>query len=1347
MSRKIRIKIFLMLFVVFLIMVSSKGTTSDPSRKIEIKLEYKNGSVWDSDDDGIETDRSAIDFTVENTRFNWNVDYSKLCTKWDIESIDGKETRSLCYGSTKCCGLVGLNSTGNKWNDSLYLQYGRDVFSRNNRVSARVIYVDYMLDIENPYSYIYYSDVDYLYAVYLDNSYFNSILAQDKTSDRKYMAVLSSFENIRGGGVIDKIVLSDINGNKVFGLNNKRLNLSFYINKTNSPLSISIINFTGKIARWENLERISVRLDDIADIVSNHNVIVRKAVTIKNIDKFLSGGYKGIVNFYVRGVLYSGVMHCDGVCKVMRECEGQDTDCYRRVGDNIIVFVPHFSSVILFLNSSAINLTIISPDNSTELTNGEDLYLNFTTNLTVRAKYMLDDGEQIDLGNNKTFFSVINGSLEFGVVDNGRHILLISLMDNSSGIANYSYSFIVNDTYAPVIDVTVDNSPLNNSLLNSSEIEVNISSSEYGKLMYRLNNGTSRTRSFDINRIVLINLSLNEGMNSLEINVSDMHNNSNLLFYYFNLTPRPSCADGIKNGDETDIDCGGSCGACIPFTVTLNKDVFELGEDVIVNILSRINSSVDLVVVNNGNVVYSEHITSYSPDYPIYVTKTIDNINEAGDYMVNATMDYKGHRETKILYFYVNAAPGNPLSVTIVPNKTTANEGEVIGFRAVVTGNTSSVSYNWDFGDGFTSTEETPTHTYYSNGSYTVNLTVLWDGWIKFATTKITVKKLINVSIIVKNESGSPLSDAYVGIENEEKVTGADGVVSFLINPGVYDIGVYREGYEVFSNVTRIYRNMTVEVRLRKKDDNNEAPVIVLSGPDDNIMIDDSNFTLYYKVMDSSNVNCTLYISFEGGWWIEKASQHGVEPDKENTLVVDNLDNGVYQWKIECIDDSGNSGTSEIRNIRVNKSEIKDEDDTIENAVSIIDEALSNLEYLGKNENDAASSLQLKKTLERARRDLRWAQRDLHNLIWRRLNKTEKEEVKASILERVEDIKRRTPKAVRVIDSKDFVSYPSREDVDNMSLLFLESKGRRYKKKEREAYSKYNQRLQGSISIMTKWMVVDVEYLSGDKGTVTLLNKVIKAKGNLTDTSIIESIPKRIASNTSRINALFKFDVVVEDPVIRIPMPLEEYSYYFNGRIELNDIKNIKSVLVYNDVVDVNPVVGFAVFGGVYSKIVESGSLRLVIEIFVIVILLIIYLNFSGAFTKVKYLIKDRKVMEEIREIDKKIDEAFEQLQTNQYEKAKSSYVDISQRFKKLPKELKEEVYGKISELTNRLDALYINKLIDRAVYSLESGQKKEALLIYNKISNIYKKISPRFKGAVLERCNELYKKIQAAKD
>ena len=39
--------------------------------------------------------------------------------------------------------------------------------------------------------------------------------------------------------------------------------------------------------------------------------------------------------------------------------------------------------------------------------------------------------------------------------------------------------------------------------------------------------------------------------------------------------PGPTCADGIKNGDETDVDCGGSCPRCATGKTCLRRDDCE----------------------------------------------------------------------------------------------------------------------------------------------------------------------------------------------------------------------------------------------------------------------------------------------------------------------------------------------------------------------------------------------------------------------------------------------------------------------------------------------------------------------------------------------------------------------------------------------------------------------------------------------------------------------------------------------------------------------------------------------------------------------------------------------------
>lgn len=67
------------------------------------------------------------------------------------------------------------------------------------------------------------------------------------------------------------------------------------------------------------------------------------------------------------------------------------------------------------------------------------------------------------------------------------------------------------------------------------------------------------------------------------------------------------------------------------------------------------------------------------------------------------------------------------LSVEFLANTRTVEEGEKVGFRPEISGGFEPYSYQWDFGDGNTSTEERPIHTYGSDGTYTVTLTITDD--------------------------------------------------------------------------------------------------------------------------------------------------------------------------------------------------------------------------------------------------------------------------------------------------------------------------------------------------------------------------------------------------------------------------------------------------------------------------------------------------------------------------------------------------------------------------------------------------------------------------------------------
>ena len=67
------------------------------------------------------------------------------------------------------------------------------------------------------------------------------------------------------------------------------------------------------------------------------------------------------------------------------------------------------------------------------------------------------------------------------------------------------------------------------------------------------------------------------------------------------------------------------------------------------------------------------------------------------------------------------------LGVKFTASTARVKEGEKVQFYSEIAGGFAPYSYEWDFGDGSTSTEEMPTHTYKTDGSYTVSLTVTDD--------------------------------------------------------------------------------------------------------------------------------------------------------------------------------------------------------------------------------------------------------------------------------------------------------------------------------------------------------------------------------------------------------------------------------------------------------------------------------------------------------------------------------------------------------------------------------------------------------------------------------------------
>ncbi len=100
-----------------------------------------------------------------------------------------------------------------------------------------------------------------------------------------------------------------------------------------------------------------------------------------------------------------------------------------------------------------------------------------------------------------------------------------------------------------------------------------------------------------------------------------------------------------------------------------------------------------------------------------------DTISGLTQYMNFDMADITSETGMEDITLLFDEATDQPLSVIIFE----FNDGTInnpINFSGLATGGTPSYSFRWDFGDGETSTERNPVHTFTTAGDYDVNLTV-----------------------------------------------------------------------------------------------------------------------------------------------------------------------------------------------------------------------------------------------------------------------------------------------------------------------------------------------------------------------------------------------------------------------------------------------------------------------------------------------------------------------------------------------------------------------------------------------------------------------------------------------
>ena len=144
-----------------------------------------------------------------------------------------------------------------------------------------------------------------------------------------------------------------------------------------------------------------------------------------------------------------------------------------------------------------------------------------------------------------------------------------------------------------------------------------------------------------------------------------------------------------------------------------------------------------------------------------------------GNYTVNLTVNDGNGTNSKILEIIVHEVPNNDkiLPVANIASNVTSGYAPLSVLFTDLSQN--AIVWNWNFGDGTTSTEQNPMHTYLAEGTYTVNLEVSNANGTASKTVTITVQNHIS---IWSSSGGSIISgSSYGSVENGHSGNSEEG--------------------------------------------------------------------------------------------------------------------------------------------------------------------------------------------------------------------------------------------------------------------------------------------------------------------------------------------------------------------------------------------------------------------------------------------------------------------------------------------------------------------------------------------------------------------------------------------
>ncbi len=368
---------------------------------------------------------------------------------------------------------------------------------------------------------------------------------------------------------------------------------------------------------------------------------------------------------------------------------------------------------------------------------------------------------------------------------------------------------------------------------------------------------------------------------------------------------------------------------------TIENSTIDFNFTVTDNMDTELNCNITL----DGKINNTESITAANGTPETY---SISGLSDGIHYWNITCIDEASNSNISLTY---NFTAGQPPSITLVePEQEYWNNDGNISFIYYVSDNNGLTNCSLIIDEVFNKTNET---TLTNNANNTINLTGINEGtynWsinctdtsgnIGSSSTARTfyvdkTKPTVNLS---RPESGAVISgyaadlnftvidnmDSSLecnltldgSVQNSNPISADNGSITHYQASAIED-GTHYWNVTCWDNASNSNTSLTWNFEALV------PPIVSLISPPDWHLNSTANITFFYNVTDLSGIaNCSLIFNGE----LNKTNSTTVLVNSPNNFTLDNIEEGIHTWTVNCTDNTGLEGTGTARTIYIDKT-------------------------------------------------------------------------------------------------------------------------------------------------------------------------------------------------------------------------------------------------------------------------------------------------------------------------------------------------------------------------------------------------------------------------------------------